>query len=260
MTRPLVLVTNDDGIDAVFLSVIADAFAQDFDIHVVAPATEQSWTGRSFSRYGTLEVKARPDLPWKAHTVSGTPSDCVNIALSHLVDRQPALIVSGMNIGYNVTLPLVMTSGTVAAAIEGAIWGIPALALSHAVPHNEFDGIKEGNPLTAERNAAIRSAARHAVRLTHVLKLIDTPVADEDVIVHNVNFPTVVNDDTPVVESQLAHIRLGGLFAPREDGSFSFSLPRSRDLMFHPDDADVACLKRGEISHTVINFAQLGRR
>ena len=121
MTRPLVLVTNDDGIDAVFLKVIADAFAQDFDIHVVAPATEQSWTGRSFTRYGKLEVIERTDLPWTAHTVSGTPTDCVNIALSHLLERKPALVVSGMNIGYNVTLPLVMTSGTVAAAIEGAM-------------------------------------------------------------------------------------------------------------------------------------------
>ena len=165
-----------------------------------------------------------------------------------------------MNIGYNVTLPLVMTSGTVAAAIEGAIWGIPALALSHAVPHDEFDGIKDGHALTDERNEAIHSAARHAVKLVHELKLIETPVEDQDVIVHNVNFPTSVTDVSPIVKSQLAHIRLGSLFAQRQDGQYTFSLPRSRDLMYHPEDADVACLQRGEISHTVINFALLGRK
>ena len=156
MSRPLVLITNDDGISTPFMHVVADAFSEHHDVHVVAPAREQSWTGRSFTRYGKLKVERRDDLPWTAHTVDGTPSDCVNIALSHLLPKRPDLVVSGINIGFNVTLPLVLASGTVAAALEGAIWGIPALALSHAVPNDEFDGIKRGDGLSPVRQEAIR--------------------------------------------------------------------------------------------------------
>ncbi|MEE2788939.1 MAG: 5'/3'-nucleotidase SurE [Myxococcota bacterium] len=259
MTKPLILITNDDGIDAPFMHVVAHAFASAFDVHVVAPSAEQSWTGRSFTRYGELSVEARTDLPWPAHAVSGTPSDCVNLALGQILPRKPALVVSGINIGFNVTVPLVLTSGTVAAAVESAIWGIPSMALSHAVPRDEFEPIKDGAPLSDERQRVIQSAARHALSLTDRLGLLTPPIGHDGIVVHNVNFPIQVTETTKVEATQLAHIRLGPLFGQRETGRFSFEFPRERHPVFLPENADVACLERGNISYTRIDFAQLGR-
>ena len=114
MTLPRALITNDDGIDCGFLHALADAMTRHFEVVVVAPRDEQSWAGRSFSRRGKLAVEERSDLPWKAWAVAGTPSDCVNVALGHLLETPVDIVVSGINVGFNVTLPLLLTSGTVA--------------------------------------------------------------------------------------------------------------------------------------------------
>ena len=121
MERPLALVTNDDGIDSPFLHGLVNALTEDFEVLVAAPAREQSWSSRSFTRRGDIAVKERTDLPWPAWSIDGTPSDCVNLACGNLVSRRPAVVVSGLNVGFNVSLPLILASGTVAAALEGSM-------------------------------------------------------------------------------------------------------------------------------------------
>ena len=126
--KPLALVTNDDGIDSAFLHRLVEALAKDFEVAVAAPAFEQSWIGRAISRRTEVEVIPSPShFPSgvQAWAVSGTPTDCVNIALGNLLDRQPDIVVSGINIGFNTTETLILCSGTIAGAMEGAQWGLP---------------------------------------------------------------------------------------------------------------------------------------
>ena len=123
-----ILVSNDDGIDApgiALLERIARTFTD--DVWVVAPASEQSGKGRSLTLTQPIRMRS---LDARHHAVSGTPTDAVIMALGELMtDRRPDLVLSGINRGANLGED-VSYSGTVAAAQEGALAGIPAIALS----------------------------------------------------------------------------------------------------------------------------------
>jgi len=255
MTTPTVLVTNDDGIDCGYLHALATAFQEYFKVFVVAPKNEQSWAGRSFSRRGHVAVLERPDLPWPAWSVDGTPSDAVNLGLSTLLPSPVDLVVSGINVGFNITLPLVMTSGTVAAALEGALWGHRAIAFSQAVNRKNFETVKEKNGHIKGEVATWRDAA--AKRAATIAKDLMKSEPGNG-IVHNINFPAVVAEATPIEKTQLGLVRLGGLFAPDGDG-YEFAFPTEQTTVFCPEDADIQCLGRGHISHTVLDYRTLGR-
>jgi 5'-nucleotidase len=255
MRKPKVLVTNDDGIDCGYLHALVNALCKRFDVFVVAPKDEQSWAGRSFSRRGHVAVAERKDLPWPAWAVDGTPSDAVNLALGSILSEPVDMVVSGINVGFNITLPLVMTSGTVAAALEGALWGHRAIAFSQAVNRKSFETVKAKNGHIEGEVASWRDqAAEHAAILAE--DLMDTE--PNNTVVHNVNFPAIVSTSTPLEKTQLGLVKLGGLFAPDGDG-YEFAFPTEQTNVFCPDDSDVQCLGRGHVSHTVLDYRSLGR-
>ncbi|WP_435333682.1 5'/3'-nucleotidase SurE [Haloarchaeobius sp. TZWWS8] len=123
MTRPHVLLTNDDGIDADGLAALHDALQQVADVTVVAPATDQSGVGRRKSYTVTLS-----DHP-RGTAVDGTPVDCVAVGL-HRCDTTPDFVVAGCNPGPNLGAHKLGQSGTVSAAMEAAFFGIPGIAIS----------------------------------------------------------------------------------------------------------------------------------
>jgi 5'-nucleotidase len=145
-----ILVSNDDGIHAPGLAV-AEAIARTLsdDIWVVAPETEQS--GASHSLTLTLPLRLRQAGP-KRYALDGTPTDCVMFAgIELLKDDLPDLVLSGVNRGFNVADDITY-SGTVAAAMEGTVLGIPSLAMSQAVGGRDEDAIwgcaeRHGPPL-----------------------------------------------------------------------------------------------------------------
>ncbi len=132
--RLLILVCNDDGIDSPGIQSLANVAKEFGDVFVVAPTEEQSAVGHSITMRTPVRAK-----PWlfldasgdevKAFGVTGTPADCVKIAVDKLLPRRPDLIISGINRGANTAVN-VLYSGTVSAATEGAILGIPAIAFS----------------------------------------------------------------------------------------------------------------------------------
>lgn len=259
MTRPVVLVTNDDGIQSFFLEVLVRALERRFTIRLVAPLREQSWTGRSFTRRGPVTVARHPGLGVRAWTVDGTPSDCANIGLDPELDPDsppPVAVVSGINLGFNVTLPLVLSSGTVAAATEGALAGLPALALSQLIPRERFEALREtggrGDPAMTRD---VQAAADRAVALTEALIARGRP---ERPIVHNVNFPSGVTAETPIERTRLGRATLGPCFVQGKDGAHRFGLARRAKIPPMADDTDWMCLKRGHISHTVLDYSTLG--
>jgi len=129
----LILVCNDDGIDARGIASLADVMDGLGDVYVVAPVTEQSASGHSITY--REPVRAHPwefNVPSgsvQAYAVTGTPADCVKIAVNHLLPRKPDLVVSGINQGPNTAINI-LYSGTVSAAVEAAILGIDAIAFS----------------------------------------------------------------------------------------------------------------------------------
>lgn len=122
-----VLITNDDGIRAEGLRVLAQAAAENLgEVTVVAPDREQSGASHALTiRQPVRLEQLRPG--W--HQVEGTPTDCVNLGFFHVLDRPPDLVLAGVNQGYNLGED-VTYSGTVAGALEGRILGAPSLAVS----------------------------------------------------------------------------------------------------------------------------------
>ncbi len=124
------LVTNDDGILAPGLAALVAEFSPGHQVSVVAPEREQTAVGHAITLADPIRVRrVRRNGAFFGHAVSGTPADCVKIALLELLDSPPDLVVSGINPGPNVGIN-VLYSGTVSAATEAAILGLPALAVS----------------------------------------------------------------------------------------------------------------------------------
>jgi len=124
---PRILVTNDDGYTSEGIQVLADALEGIGEIWVVAPNREQSAVSHALTLDRPLRIER---LGTRRMSVDGTPTDCVAIAMSNLMDgRGPDLVVSGINFGFNMGAD-VHYSGTVSAAFEGVILGLPALAVS----------------------------------------------------------------------------------------------------------------------------------
>src|SRR5215472_15304318 len=130
-----ILVTNDDGYRSEGLIALADALRPLGDVTVVAPMTEASAIGHALTLRHPLRLEHMAD---KLFAVEGTPTDCVNIAVTQIIRGLPDLVVSGINKGWNLGDD-VTYSGTVSGALEGALLGIPAIAVSLRQTRETYD-------------------------------------------------------------------------------------------------------------------------
>lgn len=130
-----ILLSNDDGIHAEGLQALHDALCPEHEVWVVAPDREQSAASHAITLSRPLRIKERRQRWFE---VDGTPTDCVYLALSHVLrNAKPDIVCSGINDGPNVGND-VFYSGTVAAAMEGAMLGVPSIALSHAGRERDY--------------------------------------------------------------------------------------------------------------------------
>ena len=129
--RPLILVTNDDGITAPGIRTLINVMNSIGDVVVVAPDSPQSGMGHAITINETLYCKKEKinDGPQVEYSTSGTPADCVKLAVHELLDKKPDLCVSGINHGSNSSINVIY-SGTMSAAIEAGMEGIPAIGFS----------------------------------------------------------------------------------------------------------------------------------
>ncbi len=125
-----ILLTNDDGIFAKGIETLYQALSSEHEVTVVAPETEQSAVGHAITWLDPLRVNlVNRNGHFFGHALKGTPADCVKIAISELMDPPPEIVISGMNHGANVGVNVIY-SGTVSAATEATVLGIPAIAVS----------------------------------------------------------------------------------------------------------------------------------
>jgi len=126
MTKPLILVTNDDGIRSTGIRLLAEALGELGEVVVFAPDRQRSAVGHGVSLHKPLRVT---EIMPGWHMVDGTPTDCVMLAVRQLLGRRPDIVVSGINDGANLGDD-VTYSGTVAGAFEGMLLGVPSIAVS----------------------------------------------------------------------------------------------------------------------------------
>lgn len=125
-SAPLILVSNDDGVHSEGIVALAEAVAGLGEVVVVAPDRERSAVSHSLTLHRPLRVE---ELRGGRYAVNGTPTDCVNLAINGILKRRPALLLSGVNKGANLGDD-VTYSGTVSAAMEGTLLGVPSIAVS----------------------------------------------------------------------------------------------------------------------------------
>ena len=234
-----ILVSNDDGINAPGIQALVDALEKIADVFVVAPDREQSAVGHAITIHDPLKVsKKYVDDKIFGYAVSGTPADCVKLALCSLMkDNPPDLIVSGVNHGANLGTDIIY-SGTVSAATEGTLLGIPSIAISV----NSF-----------KRDAKFSVAAEVVVEVIEKINEFNLPKGT----LLNVNVPNLERDEikgwkltyqgkTKYVERYVERIDPRGNSYYWIDG----------DLVEREDetDADFRAVKEGCISITPIHF------
>jgi 5'-nucleotidase len=191
-----ILVTNDDGILAPGLALLADACRAVGTVTVVAPDREQSGTSHSLTLHRPLRPTRRPDGAWQ---VDGTPTDCVMLAIQALMPERPDFVFSGVNHGPNMGED-VLYSGTVSAAMEAVTLGVPGIGIS-------FVGGAQPEILSTYRDALV-----HLVR-----QITSVPSFPEQTLL-NINLPRIPASDVLGVQVT----KLGSRY-------FSDSLTRMKD-------------------------------
>lgn len=128
------MVTNDDGVFSPGIVALWEALSPHATVAVIAPEGQQSAAGMSLTFHRPLRVEKVLVHGRVCHAVSGSPADSVMVGVNRMLPRHPDLLVSGINIGENLTIQDILASGTVAAAMEAALLGIPSIAFSMEVP------------------------------------------------------------------------------------------------------------------------------
>lgn len=250
--RPLILFTNDDGIESPGLWAAARAFAGLGDLLVAAPLEQQSGSSRSMpgsSRGGLFPFECPADVPdCTAFAVDGTPAQAVQFAVLELADRKPSLVISGINFGEN-TGNVVTLSGTVGAAIEAASLDIPALAVSQQ--------IDDSAPNTCDFRAAAHFARFFGSRL---LRNTTMPY---DVDVVKVEIPLGATEASPWRLTRLSRLRIYWPQRPEraaysDHAKLHYAL-RHQPASAEPDSDIYAVLYEGVVAVTPISLDMTSR-
>jgi 5'-nucleotidase len=231
------LLTNDDGIYARGLLALYRELSRDAECLIVAPEVEQSAVGHAITISRPLMVrKARKNGDFLGYAVLGTPADCVKIGVDELAGGPVDLVVSGINRGANVGIN-VLYSGTVSAATEAAILGVPSLAIS----------------LDTHEEADYTAAARFAGKMAAFI--LENPLPN---VAFNVNVPAVPEGEIRgVVVAQQGRARLMERFDKRSDpreNTYYWLAGETELPSQEQDDTDAGALKRGMITVTPIHY------
>ncbi len=247
--KPRVLLTNDDGINSAGLWAAYEALSPIAQVTVVAPATQQSAVGRSISIFEPIRAHEVEMNGVRAWAVGGKPTDAVIIGL-YALDLRPVMVVSGINIGENLSFESIMTSGTVGAALEAANQGTPAIAFSLQV---EDQGDKFDDP---RHHAQSFEKSRKVVREVCGMFLERPLPPGADIL--NVNIPSVVRGGYEVTRlaEKLFVTGVEKRLDPRGRPYFWINGPLIDDA---GEGTDVHAIRKGNVSLTPITLDCTGQ-
>jgi 5'-nucleotidase len=234
-----ILISNDDGIHAPGIKALAMSMLDLGEVYVVAPERNQSATGHAVTMHTPLRSRQVDFFgdKIKAWWVNGTPADCVKLGIENLMPVRPDLIVSGINMGENLGTDVIY-SGTVSAAVEGAIFGIPAIAFSYE-EHGATDMSAAGNVA----KEICRRILKEGVPRNHIF---------------NVNIPAIksINEVNGIKICKLGSKIYKNNFEERKDPKGHTYYWLAGELIHFPDDeeTDIYAIKNKFVSITPINI------
>ncbi|MBI4378931.1 MAG: 5'/3'-nucleotidase SurE [Nitrospinae bacterium] len=232
-----ILLTNDDGINAKGLYSLRERIKEIADVVVVAPESEQSAVGHAITLSDPLRVReVERNGEFFGYAVNGTPADCVKIAVRAILKTPPDLVISGINLGANIATNVIY-SGTISAATEGTILGIPSIAVS----------------LATFVNPDFTAAASFAKRLA--LSIYEKNLPDGTLL--NVNIPNLPEEKIKgVVFTRQGISRFREEFDKRTDPRGHIYYWQGGEMLFcdEGNDADCGVIRNDMISITPIHF------
>ncbi len=246
-----ILLVNDDGADSPALLPLGRALARIAQVRIVVPDRERSWISKAITRWEEIRVRTITREGVELTLVGGFPADCTNLGVHSLFESPPDMVVSGVNIGLNSGLGFFLSSGTVGAAMEGWIAGLPALAFSvGGTPGEDRDwksriGTEEFADLWP-RAAALSADIVATVRSSGFPRGVD---------LINVNFPLRADVHTQRLITGLGKIGYDDLFRHKGDGLYTHDFSGAFRASEALDGTDVAALREGSVSITPVRLA-----
>ncbi len=244
-----ILVTNDDGFRSPGIRSLVKNIKKYSNVTVIAPDGSRSAAGLSLTFYRPLRINEHIIDNVKFYAVNGTPGDCVTMGIFYICEKKPDMVLSGINIGENLSLIEFFMSGTVAAAILASIYKIPAIAFSKREVGKDV-------MMTQDVREGYEEAGVIASEITKYFLDESFP---EEIDLININFPITITESTHVVITRLSRLSLLSKIYPRND-------PRGRPyywiwgekLKNFPEGTDAyETMIKGNISVTPISLTGL---
>ncbi|MCZ6632699.1 MAG: 5'/3'-nucleotidase SurE [bacterium] len=250
-----ILLTNDDSHDSPLFHYAIERFQEMGDLKVVVPKEEQSWKGKSMTRFEPMDLETRTICGVTAHILDGTPADCANFGIYHLFEDKPDLVISGVNMGSNVGIGFAFSSGTIGACLEGNIAGVPGIAISQLLDRSLFrqwyvDRSFPEDVLARLHAQSDRLLDRVFEDLYHQDGFWKTPVT------WNVNLPYEAVPDCDLVWAFLGQTFYGSCFK-KEDGKVVHDLDTVK--MDEREQADGVVVRGGHVSLTRLDMRSFGQ-
>lgn len=232
-----ILLTNDDGIMAEGIYILAKELEKEYDVTIVAPESQKSAQSHAITLHQPLIIKEvkLDGIKSKAYSISGTPADCVRAGIEAIVEDKIDLVFSGINLGLNSGMDIIY-SGTVSAAVEANIYNIPSIAVSAE---------------WMEGTANYKIAAEYAVK---VLKQTQSQLLKSNIVL-NLNTPYDLND----VNKELKICTIGGaildyyFIEQQENGDRTLTLRGRRETELE-EGTDRYCLSKGYATLTPLRY------
>ncbi|WP_352420459.1 5'/3'-nucleotidase SurE [Proteiniborus sp.] len=232
------LLVNDDGIDAVGIQALAKEFEKDYELVIVAPEGQRSATSHAITLTKSILVKKLeiPGIKSRAYSISGSPADCVRVALDKLVDGHIDVVLSGINQGLNIGADI-LYSGTVSAAIEGNLYRIPSMAFSCEL---------------GEEPNCFETAAKYA---KNIFENVKEDLVENNIVL-NVNFPCLREEEIKGIKV----CKIGGVvydyyFVENKNGEDEITLAiKGRHNEGIEEETDRSFLKEGYITVTPLHY------
>ena len=215
MTKPLIILTNDDGINSPGLAAAASGLDPLGELLIIAPLDQQTSMGRSRKAYGAGDGTLKEiqvtyqDKSWIGYGIEASPARVVEHAILEIADRPVALVVSGINYGENIS-SIITVSGTVGAALEAADWGVPALAVSQEIAGTDYRSYS--------KSVDFSTAAHFTQRTAEVILRNELPY-DTDVI--KLEIPLSASPSTKCVVTRLDRKQYYGTKIEERESVFS---------------------------------------
>ncbi len=204
MTDKKIIVTNDDGVYSPGLKLLYQAVKPLGKTTVLAPETPKSSSGLGITLHKPLRITRINLWGTQIYSINGTPSDIIHVALNE-IEPEPSIVVSGINIGDNTSLQVILSSGTVGAAAQAALMNIPAIAFSAAIQ----------SPEELQENTSYWKKIMHIARTITYRILSNGMPPNVDII--NVNFPSEITSKTQAKVVPPARIRYTEYVIKRTD-------------------------------------------